>query len=141
MHIINKPKMTPDLTSVISSSDLLKYLILIKTIDTHLLLSSRTFISLSVYEKSSLIRHLFTLNPKYKSFCKKNKRLDNTHKIPAPIIQHLYREKQKGPDYLRNQGPYQKRQLPTLPHCIAVPSAQPGLTSLFGMGRGGTPAQ
>ena len=29
--------------------------------------------------KSSLIRHLFTLNPKYKSFCKKNKRLDNTH--------------------------------------------------------------
>ena len=62
-------------------------------------------------------------------------------KIPAPIIQHLYREKQKGPDYLRNQGPYKKRQLPTLPHCIAVPSAQPGLTSLFGMGRGGTPAQ
>ena len=62
-------------------------------------------------------------------------------KIPAPIIQHLYREKQKGPDYFRNQGPYQKRQLPTLPHCIAVPSAQPGLTSLFGMGRGGTPAQ
>ena len=62
-------------------------------------------------------------------------------KIPAPIIQHLYREKQKGPDYFRNQGPYKKRQLPTLPHCIAVPSAQPGLTSLFGMGRGGTPAQ
>ena len=29
--------------------------------------------------------------------------------------------------------------LPTLPHCIAVPSAQAGLTSLFGMGRGGTP--
>ena len=28
---------------------------------------------------------------------------------------------------------------PTLPHCIAVPSAQAGLTSLFGMGRGGTP--
>ena len=62
-------------------------------------------------------------------------------KIPAPIIQHLYREKQKGPDYLRNQDPHKKRQLPTLPHCIAVPSAQPGLTSLFGMGRGGTPAQ
>ena len=71
--------MTPDLTSVISSSDLLKYLILIKTIDTHLLLSSRTFISQSVYEQSSLIRHLFTLNPKYKSFCKKNKRFDNAH--------------------------------------------------------------
>ena len=30
---------------------------------------------------------------------------------------------------------------PTLPHCIAVPSAQVGLTSLFGMGRGGTPPQ
>ena len=29
-------------------------------------------------------------------------------KIPAPIIQHLYREKQKGPDYFRNQGPYKK---------------------------------
>ena len=28
---------------------------------------------------------------------------------------------------------------PTLPHCGAVPSARPGLTSLFGMGRGGTP--
>ena len=28
-----------------------------------------------------------------------------------------------------------------LPHCIAVPSAQAGLTSLFGMGRGGTPLQ
>ena len=33
----------------------------------------------------------------------------------------------------------QRRRLPTLPHCIAVPSAQVGLTSLFGMGRGGTP--
>ncbi|MFC2320793.1 MAG: AAA family ATPase, partial [Prevotella nigrescens] len=29
-------------------------------------------------------------------------------KIPAPIIQHLYREKQKGPDYFRNQGPHKK---------------------------------
>ena len=28
-----------------------------------------------------------------------------------------------------------------VPHCIAVPSAQAGLTSLFGMGRGGTPLQ
>ena len=34
----------------------------------------------------------------------------------------------------------QRRQLPTLPHCIAVPSAMTGLTSLFGMGRGGTPS-
>ena len=37
--------------------------------------------------------------------------------------------------------PYEKRRLPTLPHCIAVPSAQVGLTSLFGMGRGGAPPQ
>ena len=29
--------------------------------------------------------------------------------------------------------------LPALPHCGAVPSAQAGLTSLFGMGRGGAP--
>ena len=34
-----------------------------------------------------------------------------------------------------------RKQPPTLPHCIAVPSAQTGLTSLFGMGRGGTPPQ
>ena len=34
-----------------------------------------------------------------------------------------------------------RRRPPTLPHCIAVPSAQAGLTSLFGMGRGGTPPQ
>ena len=32
----------------------------------------------------------------------------------------------------------EERQLPTLPQ-YAVPSAQLGLTSLFGMGRGGTP--
>ena len=30
--------------------------------------------------------------------------------------------------------------LPTLPLGIAVPSAQTGLTSLFGMGRGGAPS-
>ena len=34
-----------------------------------------------------------------------------------------------------------RRRLPTLPHCIAVPSAQVSLTSLFGMGRGGTSPQ
>ena len=37
-------------------------------------------------------------------------------------------------------APAERRRLPTLPHCIAVPSAQVGLTSLFGMGRGGTPS-
>ena len=35
----------------------------------------------------------------------------------------------------------ERRRLPTLPHCIAVPSAQVSLTSLFGMGRGGTSPQ
>ena len=40
------------------------------------------------------------------------------------------------------RAPWKKsRRPPTLPHCGAVPSAQPGLTSLFGMGRGGAPAQ
>ena len=39
------------------------------------------------------------------------------------------------------RAPAERRRLPTLPHCIAVPSAQVGLTSLFGMGRGGTPPQ
>ena len=32
---------------------------------------------------------------------------------------------------------YKKRRLPTLPRSTAVPSALQGLTSLFGMGRGG----
>ena len=36
---------------------------------------------------------------------------------------------------------FERRRLPTLPHCIAVPSVQVSLTSLFGMGRGGTSPQ
>ena len=44
------------------------------------------------------------------------------------------------PPGLRGTHINKKRRLPTLPHCCAVPSAQPGLTSLFGMGRGGAPA-
>ena len=47
----------------------------------------------------------------------------------------------KSPDYFRNRGFDKRRRLPTLPHCIAVPSAQVSLTSLFGMGRGGTSPQ
>ena len=34
---------------------------------------------------------------------------------------------------------FEKRQLPTLPLGVAVPSARVGLTTLFGMGRGGSP--
>lgn len=37
-------------------------------------------------------------------------------------------------------GVLKERRLPTLPPVRAVPSARQGLTSLFGMGRGGSPA-
>ena len=50
-------------------------------------------------------------------------------------------EQKKAPITISSRGFNEKRQLPTLPHCIAVPSAQLGLTSLFEMGRGGTPTQ
>ena len=43
------------------------------------------------------------------------------------------------PEIALQKSSNQKGQRPTLPHCIAVPSAPAGLTSLFGMGRGGTP--
>ena len=52
------------------------------------------------------------------------------------------KNKEKHPVSLLKQGALKKKwRPPTLPHCIAVPSAQAGLTSLFGMGRGGTPPQ
>ena len=52
------------------------------------------------------------------------------------------RHKKRSPEDIAVLGaPAERRRLPTLPHCIAVPSAQVGLTSLFGMGRGGTPPQ
>ena len=44
-------------------------------------------------------------------------------------------------NFLSKDSLMKRRRPPTLPHCIAVPSAQAGLTSLFGMGRGGTPPQ
>ncbi len=44
--------------------------------------------------------------------------------------------RRKGPRLMNSK---KKRQRPTLPE-KPVPSAQQGLTSLFGMGRGGTPA-
>ena len=46
-------------------------------------------------------------------------------------------QKKKPPAFLLKAS--LKRRRPTLPHCGAVPSARSGLTSLFGMGRGGTP--
>ena len=52
------------------------------------------------------------------------------------------KKKQKASEIFRNLRLFiERRRRPTLPHCIAVPSAQVGLTSLFGMGRGGTPPQ
>ena len=49
----------------------------------------------------------------------------------------IFKAKKKSPDK-DSSFSKKRRRLPTLPHCIAVPSAQAGLTSLFGMGRGGT---
>ena len=50
-------------------------------------------------------------------------------------------ENKKASEIFRNLRLCKRRRLPTLPHCIAVPSAQVSLTSLFGMGRGGTSPQ
>ena len=54
---------------------------------------------------------------------------------------HKGHKQKKRPFDCSNERSDKRRRLPTLPHCIAVPSAQVGLTSLFGMGRGGTPPQ
>ena len=46
----------------------------------------------------------------------------------------LYNKKEGRSGSLSLERPSSKRRrLPTLPHCIAVPSAMTGLTSLFGM--------
>ena len=74
----------------------------------------------------------------------------NTSKSPITvrtIYSPPYREGQGGesttkkPCLIAETGLHERWRPPTLPHCIAVPSAQAGLTSLFGMGRGGTPPQ
>jgi len=46
--------------------------------------------------------------------------------------------KTKSPDSSQNQGSTLRLAATYSPTKIAVPSAQTGLTSLFGMGRGGT---
>ena len=46
--------------------------------------------------------------------------------------------KRRKPDDISIIGLSEKRQLPTLPLGVAVPSALVSLTSLFGMGRGGS---
>ena len=50
------------------------------------------------------------------------------------------RQQHKKKRVARMSHPLEKRQLPTLPTGVSVPSAWTGLTSLFGMGRGGSPA-
>ena len=63
--------------------------------------------------------------------------------LSGPLIQAYQTYKTKSPHPVSRTGTLsqKRRRPPTLPHCIAVPSAQAGLTSLFGMGRGGTPLQ
>ena len=64
------------------------------------------------------------------------------HAPHLPPISAPQAQKKSPPTALTVEGlSLLKRQLPTLPHFCAVPSAQAGLTSLFGMGRGGTPPQ
>ena len=58
-----------------------------------------------------------------------------------PAYRAGYKQKKSPKDIAVLGAPSKRRRLPTLPHCIAVPSAHTGLTSLFGMGRGGTPPQ
>ena len=70
--------------------------------------------------------------------------ISNPATVPSPFGEGhgsmRWAPKRKEPRSLVTAGlSLEKRRLPTLPHCIAVPSAQAGLTSLFGMGRGGTP--
>ena len=61
--------------------------------------------------------------------------------MTAAHTQTIKHKKEGRSGYLSLERPSSKRRrLPTLPHCIAVPSAMTGLTSLFGMGRGGTPS-
>ena len=64
--------------------------------------------------------------------------------IPLPqarLTSHANTKRGAAQHLLHGSSQKKRRRLPTLPHCIAVPSAPVGLTSLFGMGRGGTPPQ
>ena len=63
----------------------------------------------------------------------------NIHLLLCPNMTHV--PTKKASVTVVTKALREKGRLPTLPHCIAVPSAQVGLTSLFGMGRGGTPPQ
>ena len=77
---------------------------------------------LEILEKTRNTRNSRKIMPAKKN----NKKVLRRISLPEDFISRFFFETEK-------------RRLPTLPHCIAVPSAQAGLTSLFGMGRGGTP--
>ena len=67
--------------------------------------------------------------------------LDLSHKHIVLLVIRFYveaAENEESPS-LFGLGLPEERQLPTLPPGGAVPSAMAGLTSLFGMGRGGAP--
>ena len=70
---------------------------------------------------------------------KREKRKEEKRKEEGEEGKRGKRKKERGSPHLCKEPPLSRRRRPTLPHCGAVPSARPGLTSLFGMGRGGTP--
>ena len=72
----------------------------------------------------------------------RDKLIFSEKKKPAEKKKIRGKKNKKASEIFRNLRLFiERRRRPTLPHCIAVPSAQVGLTSLFGMGRGGTPPQ
>ena len=82
--------------------------------------------------------HLKAKKLTFASFCRRKQ----ANSLYGKSCQQAGRTKKEALTQKLNQGfIIEKWRPPTLPHCIAVPSAQAGLTSLFGMGRGGTPPQ
>ena len=61
------------------------------------------------------------------------------HRTRRALTLFGLRSKRRSPGQQSLSGASEKRQRPTLPPGGAVPSALAGLTSLFGMGRGGSP--
>ena len=86
------------------------------------------------------LRHLRIENrrPKGKPNLRDKK---NQHKKAISVRKQNQHENKRAPTTFVIEALDKRRRLPTLPHCIAVPSAQVSLTSLFGMGRGGTSPQ
>ena len=97
-------------------------------------LQTHELTNLQTHELTNLQTHELT------NSCPNKLTNPQTHKLTNSQAQPS--QNAKAPSASRRSGlRIEKRRPPTLPHCIAVPSAQAGLTSLFGMGRGGTPPQ